>query len=248
MLITLLSSVYSRTQRERVAVFSTSFMNNYLKSVQVSSTSSVSTALPIFQSMLGTISGDDDTIFDYALRIGEEQVYAFNIYSETQSEDVLHEILLSTFEKVKASLKLIEVHGDLSSDFNKKILKQVDACLYCFTTYRRSIDNLTKFMKEFDRQTVFKTGIVCCRYDQRIISERKLASMVGTAERNFLTVLYDPVLNKFSLDGKLNDIGRLIANGYAETIINRPKVLEIMQFLYDNPNHKIIKTPDTWYK
>ena len=246
--IILLASLFARTQRKRVTIFSTGDMTNILKSVETKTLeNNLITSPPVFRAVLQSHDLINDELFDYAIRIGEEEVYAFNIWGQSIAEHELQELTLETLKRVNTPLVLVEVNGDLNSEYNKAVMENVDAYLYIFNTNFKSIENLQAYMKSGNRRMINRTGIICQKYNPKIISEKKLAALVGTAARNFLTIPYNAVYEKHALEGNLNIVAKHIANGNPEVVKSRIKLLEIMQWLFDSPKNKYILGIDKWY-
>lgn len=248
--VMMLATIFSRTQHRKVAVFRDATTEDVGRMVDLSQVNgkSDSKSVNIFRAMLesATLSGDE--YYDYALRIGNEEAFLFDIYNSSLEISELDEVFYKTVKRIKSDLNLIEVTGDLSDERTKKILEFADVILYVFNHDRKGLDMLNNYIKEYDYTYQRKTGYVCQKFEKEAVSDKQVAKEIGMNRRNILFIPYNPVIIKESLDGTLDLIAKDVATGLAPVINLRMGFLEVMQYLFDSARVKYIKGVNEWYK
>lgn len=246
--IVLLASVFSRSQRKRSSIYSTGDMKNLLSSVEVKTTQTSAKSVSVFRAMLDAATIKDDEIYDYANRIGDEEVFAFNLLDSSFERDELEELFITTMNKDRSDLRLFEIVGPLDNPFNQKVLQNVDAVINIFNHNTASIDAVRDYVENYDKNIVRRTGFVCQKYDANVVGEKKLGHLIKMNARNFIVLPYNPIVGKEAIDGTLNTLARYIVTGHNEVVGLRSKLLEVMQFLFDSPKHKYIRGVSEWHK
>jgi len=65
---------------------------------------------------------------------------------------------------------------------------------------------------------------------------------------NLFKFPYSPVVGKLALDGELDTIVYNILSGDHEVVNFRVPMQELMEFLFNTPTRKIVRSIDRWYK
>lgn len=247
-LILLLAAVFSRSQRKQVSIFSTGTISSMINYVDVKTPKTAITSISVFKAMLSTGTVNDKEIYDYALRLGEEEVFAFDIFSSLIEDWQLRDLFFKIINKIKTELILIEVVGSLEDEFNKEVLKNVDAVINVFNHNQKSITAVRNYVDNFEQSIVRRTGYVCQKFDPQTIGEKKLSTLIQMNSRNIMLLPYNPVIEKECLNGTLNTVAKYIISGNNEVVNLRMKLCEIMQFLFDSSSYKYIRGVKEWYK
>jgi hypothetical protein len=202
----------------------------------------------VYNAAIKSALASQTDILDYAYRIGDEEVFAYDIFSSTRDSDDLDSLFVTTINNLKAELIIIEINGDINSEFNTKIIKECDAILNIFNCNMASMDAVKEYKDTFDKHCVLRTGYICQKYDANTLSESRVAKAIDNNRRTLMTVPYNGSVIVESYNRNLNSLAALIAKGDASVIALRMKLLEIMQYLFDTGKYKYIKGIDTWYK
>ena len=245
-LIVLLSILFVRTQGRRVSILSTGSMKELLNTVILKGDLKAAKSVSVFKTIIEGNVCRSDELEDYAYRIGEEGVCAFDLFSSLTDVHELDTVFHNTLEKLNADLVLIEVNGDLNEERNKAVLDSTDAILYVFNHSCQSIADLKGYRSVYDQSIVRRTGYICQKYDEKVLGEKKLGKLLGVNARNLMVFPYNPVIVKESIDGKLDTVARFVCQGHHEVVGLRSRIMEIMQFLFDSPDHKYIKEVSEW--
>lgn len=246
--ITLLSSVFSRSQHKKVTILSTGPMKHFLDSVEVKASMTAVKSVSVLKVVMSSSNVQEEEMNDYAIRIGSEEVYAYDIFSSTLAKDDLQSLFMSILKQSKSELVLVEVVGSPDEPFNKQVLESVDAIVNVFNHNPASIEAVRDYVDNGDRDIVRRTGFVCQKYDPDAISEAKLGKFIKMNARNFIVIPYNSVIQKECMNGTLNTLAKFICKGHSEVVNLRSKLLEVMQFLFDSPRHKYIKGVNEWHK
>ena len=241
-----LASTFSKTQRKRVTVMATDSMKSMLDMVEQKTKPTGAMSMTVYKALLENAALDDNEIQDYGIRIGVEEVFAFDIFGSTMSRGDLEKLFITTLSKIKTDLTLINVIGDHESMFNKRVLDECDVVLYAFNASKEAFSDVLDYLKGLSYEQQIKTGCICLRYDDRVISEKKMSSMIQKNARNLMVFPYNVVIAKLGIDGELNRIAELVMRGEPETIKLRSRLLEVMSYLFDSSGRKYIKEVSQW--
>lgn len=256
--ISLLATTFASTQQKRVAIFSTGDINELISLNETMDNASLIKSANIYRAQILSSSIREEEIWDYGFRLGEGEVFAFDIAPRTLPINEQVEVFEKTLARVKAPMVLVEIQGDPTEDLNKHILKICDVVLYVFNFNPKDIKVVKHFMGNADPQVikeklntldpniVYKTGYICQKFDNCATSEKEVAKLLNVDSKNVMQVPYNPVVAKLCMQGRLNNAARLIVKGSHEIVALRPKLLEVMQYLYDNQSRKYIKGVDKW--
>lgn len=247
-LILMLASTFARTQHKRVILLSTGDMKDMLDQAYVDYRAENTKSVQVYRAALKTALVSRSSCLDYGMRVGEEEVFAFNLFATTMERNELEELFLATMNTVRVELTLVEVKGGLEDPFNKRVLSECDAILNVFNMSPASLDAVLNYRNNFDTKCVLRTGYVCQKYDANALSESRVAKAIEINKRNLLAIPYNPAVIVKSYNKELNTIGQLVAEGNNAVIDLRMKLLEIMQYLFDDGKYKYIKGVSEWYK
>lgn len=244
----LFSTLFSITQGKTAVLFSTEDMQGLYNMVNVSAVASQIKSMSVYKALLETNALMGNEIIDYSDRIGSTDVFAFNIFSAAMERSDLESIFIDTLNKCDVELSLVEIKGDVNSPFNKRILYMCDAIMYVFNPNRSSIEAMKEYKEKIDKRLLLKTGFVCQQYDANVLSEKRLAKDADINLRNLTVVPRCASIAKFAYDGNLEQLAEAIKVGLPEVTILRPKLLEIMQSIFDDGRIKYIKGVEHWLK
>jgi len=244
----LFGTLFATTQKKRVSIFSTGDMKDLYDMVNITSINSQTKSINVYKALMMSASIRGDEIIDYSDRIGDSEVYAFNLFSAKIDSTELEELFLTTLNKCNTELSLVEIQGDLKSEFNQKVLHNCDTIIYVVNPNRASVEQFHKFQEEMPRRVLLKTGYVCQHYNSNILSEKKLAKDMKVNIRDFKVLPESPAVTKAAYLGDLDKLVKSIKEGVPEVLPLRVKLLEIMQSIFDDGNVKYIKGVDQWFK
>jgi CO dehydrogenase nickel-insertion accessory protein CooC1 len=128
------------------------------------------------------------------------------------------------------------------------VLENADAVLYLFECSRHSLSLLGEYKSKMKSHVVARTGYICSKYDREVVNEKRLAASAGINERSLMQFPYNRKVMRSGFDGSLEECMDLIIKGSPETLNIRPKLLEIMQFLFDSGRGQYIRGFDKWVK
>ena len=244
--ITALATTFAHTQNKVASIFSTEEMSDYLETVTVQARPIGAQSMNVYNALMtnGQLQGEE--YYDYANRIGDERVYAFNIFGAHLDQRILEKLFITTLSRCDSELVLVEIAGDYTSPFNQEVINLCHSFIYVANTDNKSFKQIDAYKKTMTFDAFERTGFIFQKYDDKVISEKQVSKRIGIPIRNMLIMNYNPVVQKLALEGEQDRLGQLIASGHGETIKLRMRMLETMQYLFDSPNHKYIKDPSTW--
>ncbi len=246
--ILLLASLFARTQRKQVTVLSTGSLAEMYAQAAIDNRGQESKSINVYSAFIRAAAVSNDSVLDYANRIGSEEVYTLDIFSAAIKLEDMQELFLTTLNAIKTELILVEIAGDINTEFNHTVMNECDVVLNVFNATRQSMEAVKKYTEEYDERVVARTGFVCQKYDAKGLGEKRIASTAGINIRNMMVVPYNTVVIKKCFEGELNTIAKAITEGNSEVISLRIKLLEVMQYLFDSDKYKYIKGPSEWYR
>lgn len=260
----LLGHIFSRTQEKRVAIFSTGDIEELIELTEPRGSFSSLNSTAVLNALLKNNSLNGEELYDYAIRSGEDDVHLFNVFDRTMSLEDAEEILTNTINIVNQStyMTLIDICGDPKSALNQTIMRDADVILNIFNHDLKSIHaakesmvalskkemKTEKNVKDYSREIAFKTCYVCGKYDRNVLSEKKVAGVLGVTARNITVVPYTSSLQSMCLQGAIHKSSSYIVEGHPAFVEYRIKLLEIMQVLYDSGSRKVIRGVSEWHR
>lgn len=247
--IIMLASLFSRTQRKTVALFSTDDASeSFMEMAMVDDRATVTKTVSVYKALLESEIIHSEEVLDYGMRVGNENVWLYNIFSAAMKKHEIEELFLKTIGRIKVDLVLVEVKGDLNSEFNCKVLNECDAILCLFESSRQSLNFVKDYVENFDRKIVARTGYVCQKFEADAISGKRLLNYAGLHERSTMFIPYSPFVVEHTWKGDLNIVAKKICDCEPKVLPLRMKLVEVMQYLFDTNTYKYIKDYTNWYK
>lgn len=245
-LTVLLGGLFAQTQEKRAVIFSTGNLKSLHNQVNLGTVDTKIKTMNIYKALLQSASLQDNELLDYADRIGSDSLYSYDIFSSKITEQDEEDLFLKTLEKCNYELILVEVKGNLFTNFNTNVLRQSDAILYVFNLNPSSIEMLKEYNNTYDKNCVVRTGYVCQKYEPAVRSEKRIAKELGVNKKLLMQLPYNSNIMEACLDGELNSLISKIRTGDASVANLRINLLKIMQYLFDSNGIKYIKGVESW--
>lgn len=244
--ISLLGSFYAKTQHRKVAILTTGDIHDIMQLNDVKESKELVKSINVYRAIATSNVITDDELFDYGYRLGKEEVFAFENPGGELTIDKQVDSFKEILRRIHAGMTLVEIKGDLNSPINASILAIADVRLYVFNHSRQGMALAKHYRETSSKEAVQRTGFVCLKYDRNVCSEKTIAATLGESIKRVMIVPYNSLIAKKCLDGTLNTMATLIATGNAEAINLRPKLLEVLQYIYDTQTRKVIKGVGEW--
>jgi len=244
----LLGSLFARTQARTAVVLSTDKLVEDLKTVRTKKEVSIANSVSVFEAVMSTGAAMGRELLDYGVKVGENECYVFDIFDTQYDRAQLNSLFLKTLNAIEAELVLVEIDNEAGEEFNKEVLTNVDAILYLFTLSPKSIKRMQDWREKMPRYVTSRTGYICSKYDRNTIGEKNISKTIEIPVERILQYPYNANIPKEAFKGTLDTVANCVAYGHEEVINLRPKMEEIMQFLFDSRDFKYIKGASTWYR
>lgn len=251
-LIELLAGVYTRSQGKLAAVFSTGDAQDNIELIESEASDDLTLDSPyvVRAALEGGIDQKDKfSILSYGTRAGDENVYVFDILGSKMAEEDKEEFFLTAIERIPVELTLIEICGDPKSEFNTKVLSACDCSIVLIDQSKKGLRKLLTYFDGMDIPAVRDNHAICVsRFDPDVSSDKKLATLTGLPQKSIYKLYELPIIKKYALDGNLDRIVYNIVHGDAIGIQQRQPIMDLMKFIYDTDDRKIIREYDRWFK
>jgi hypothetical protein len=244
-----LGGVYSRSQGRDVAVFSTGDAKDIIELITNYATNDVLDSPYMLKAMVENSNDDAKELLNYGVQAGDEHVFIYDILNSTMAQNEKEDFLIDAIEKVPVDLTLIEISGDINSELNERVLGICDCCLLLMEQSPRGIRKLNETISKLKNPAFkYNRAIVVSKHDATVSSDKRLADQMKVSVQNLYKFPRSSALAKLAYNGELDKAAYNIIVGDYELVNFRVPMLEIMQFLFDAPNRKIIRGIDRWYK
>lgn len=248
-LIEVLGGVYSRSQGREVVVFST---GDARENISIVSNYGSNTNLDnpyIIKSMVENAGEDKNELLNYGIQAGDEHVFIFDIMNSVMPKEDKEEFLLNAIKTIPADLTLIEICGDVTDELNKKVMNLCDCSIVLTDPSQKGIKALNDVTKKLPAGNMqLNRAIVLSRLNPIVVSDKKFSEKSGLKMVNIFKFPYSPIVGKLAFDGELDKICYNILVGEHEVVNFRAPIQELMEFLFDTPKRKIIRSIDRWYR
>lgn len=248
-LIEILGGVYSRSQSRKTVVFTTGDANDNLKMITCRDKSEALDNPHIVKAMIDNAGDDSEHLLNYGARGGDEHIYYFDILNAAMSYEEKEEFLLAAIDKVPAGLTLIEICGDHNSDLNKKVMAKCD-CSFILTEHsQKGCEKLIKLVQDLPNGRVkLNRAIVLSKYDAVVCSDKSFSSKLGLKSQNIFKFPYNPQAAKLAFNGELDRIIYNVIVGDHEVVNFRRACQDLMEYMFDSDNRKVIRSIERWYR
>lgn len=247
--IDVVGGLYSRSQGREVAVFSTGDAKENIEQI-TNLTSDESLDNPyVFRAMVQGAGENAEELLNYGVQAGDEHVYMYDILGSTMAQSDKEEFLIDAINTVPVDLTLIEICGDINSPLNQSIMKICDCCIILTEQTPRGLRKVAELTNKITIPTLrYNRAIVISKYDPVVSSDKRIAEQLGISVQSIYKFPRSSVLAKMSYNGELDKAAYNIIVGDYELVNFRVPIMEIMQFIFDAPNRKVIRSIDKWYK
>lgn len=247
-LAAILGGVYAHSQGKICAVLSTGDLVDNTEIAQTDFIKNDASNPYIFKSMLASAQKNDQSLFDYGIRMGGENVFFFDILSAKMDEVDKEETFYDCIKKVPADLTIVEICGDWKSDFNQECMKLCDCYLVLFTHSHKSFRILKKFREEQTEDFLSRAAFVCSKYNPAVISEKALSASVGIPIANLFGFPHNVAIQSYAMKSQIDKLAYSIIVADYEVQNVRMKIMEMMQFIFDSSDRKVIKEIAKWFR
>ena len=245
-LMELLAGVFTISQGRTAALFSTGDMTDFEMSVELNN-KTAATEPDIVRATIETTPGDP-MLLDYGARVGVENVYLYNVVGAEMEEYDKIDFLKKAIKAIPVDLTLVEITGDLTSEINQAIIKELDCSLLLVHPSWKSIENSKKILNILPKcSATANMMMVSSMIDPKNIGDKKMATLLGVKQENLLRYPKVDLLQKESLTGHLDVCCGKIVTGTPPYDTLRQPMQEIMQYLFDNINYSVIKPINKWF-
>lgn len=244
-----LGAVYSRSQGREVAIFTTGDAKDNIEQVTNYTANEALDNPYIFKAMVENAGQDAKELLNYGLQAGDEHVYIYDILGSSMAKVDKEQFLVTAIKTVPVDLTLIEICGDVNSELNKAVLDVCDCCIVMTEQSQRGFRKLVELTDKLVTPTLkYNRAIVISKYDPMVASDKNMAEQLHISVQSLYKFPRSSILAKMAYNGELDRAAYNIIVGDYELVNFRTPMLEIMRFLFDAPNRKIIRGVEKWYK
>lgn len=246
-LLEVLGGVFSLSQGRSVGLFTTGSMEEMYE-MTTSSTTTDQQSADILQAMIDT-NPHDPMLLDYGVQLGEEHVYAYEIANSEARDEEKVNFMKKALDNIPVDLAMIELTGDLHTMLNIEMLKHVDCSLFLIPPTTKAIMTYKEVLDTLPRcAALFNMAYVACPINYQILSDKSMASRLGVKLENMYKMPYNSVIQKLSMAGTLDTICDKIVRGSSDVVNLRESLLELMRYIFDSEEYKVIRGIDKWYR
>ena len=243
----LLAATFTISQGKTAAIFSTGDLSDLINSVETSE-SDAKPQPDIVKTMIET-SPNDKLILDYGTRVGMENVFLYDVLGANMDEEDKADFIKTAINAIPVDLTIVELTGDITSRLNQEVLKEVDCSLFliptCWkavNTFADTINNLPVCPGRYNMKYI--SAII----DPRSIGDKKFVSMIGGKIEDVIRFPENDLIPKEALAAHLDAIAQKIVVGDPQYVDLRQSMYEMMSYIFDSLDYKVIRPIAKWYR
>ena len=243
----LLAAVFTISQRRTAAIFSTGDLDDLKRSVELHN-SDANPKTDIIRAMIEA-SPQDRMLLDYGIRIGMENVFLYDVLGVDMEEWDKADFLKKAVNSVPVDLTIVEFTGDLNNIVNQEVFKEMDCSFMLVPTTWKAISSYTKVLERMPVCPArYNNKLVAAVIDPKSIGDKKFAQLLGTKTEEVLRFPEGDLIPKEALAAHLDVVGSKIVLGDPNWQFLRTPMYEMMCYLFDTENYKVIRPMEKWYR
>lgn len=245
--MTMLSAIYSRSQRREAALFTTGHSSDNFSIAEYKQGDKFASA-QIFKSIVELNTEDKQELYSYGLRQGSELVYFYDLLNMQKPKERLVDFFTTALNKINAphTLCLIEICGNIKSEFNQEILKECDVALILATQSKKGPRKVQQIKEALPENLAYATTTIISQYKPSICSIKELREVYK--DSSILQFPYSNELESQVWNGRANRFATDAARGAYNAVEFLQPMYEVLQFIFNDERHTVIGGVNTWYK
>lgn len=244
----ILGGVFSRSQGRDVCILTTGNAVDNIEIVTKYTRSALLDSPHIFKAMITSAGEDKRELYDYGTQAGEEKVFIFDIMSSSMSQPEKEDMFIETMNILPCPLTLIEISGDYKSEFNQKVMSLCDCALVLIDQSKKGIREYRNLYSNLPGMLKLNHAVILAMYNNSIASDKKFQELTKIPMNATYKFPYLPVLKKQSFNEELDKVPYEIVHANSEVVELRTHIQELMSYIFDSPQRKVIRGIDRWYK
>lgn len=249
-LIEVLGGTFSRSQGRDVVVFTTGNANDNIDIITNTVPKNTHLDGPyVVKAMIENETENPKSLLNYGTQAGDERVFYYDILNAVMSDADKEEFLLNAIDRIPADLTLVEICGDVESELNKKVMNLCDCAIILVDTSTKCIKAYKDLMPKLPKGNMqLNVALVMSKVNPAVTSDKKFAEKIGKKTSDIYKFPYSPVLAKSAFDGELDRVIYNIIQADAEVVNLRMPMQELMEFMFNTPTRRVVRSIDRWYK
>lgn len=249
-LIEVLGGVFSRSQGRDVVVFTTGDANDNMGIITNTVPRNTHLDGPyVVKAMIENETENPKSLLNYGTQAGDERVFYYDILNAVMSDEEKEEFLINAIKRIPADLTLVEICGDVTSDLNQKVMNLCDCAIILIDVSNKGIRKYKELMPLLPKGNMqLNVALVMAQINPAITSDKKFAEKLNKKTSDLYKFPYNPILAKSALDGELDKVVYNILVGDYEVVNLRMPIQELMEFMFNTPTRRVIRSIDRWYR
>lgn len=244
-----LGGVFSRSQGRDAVLLSTGNAEDIINAVSNIKAAGDMDNPHILKSLLDNAGMNPKELLNYGIQAGDEHLYIYDILNSTMSTEEKEELFVSAVKTLPADLTLVEICGDVTNEFNRKIMKLCDCSIILTDTSQKCLSEVDNFIKSLPKGNMqLNAALVVSRHDVNVASDKAISSISGKPLSLLFKFPYNPIIGKLSLQGELDKLAYNIVTGDHGVLNLRMPLQELMEFIFNTPKRKLVRSIDRWYR
>lgn len=249
-LIEMLGGTYSRSQGRDVVVFTTGDANDNIDLITNNVPKNTHLDGPyVIKAMIENENENPKSLLNYGVQAGDERVFYFDILNAVMDSKEKEEFLLNAIKRVPADLTLIEICGDIESETNQKVMSLCDCAIVLVDQSLKGVKDYKTLSAKLPKGNMqLNQALVVSQFDPNVSADKNIAERLGRRTNDIYKFPYNPVLGKYALNGELDRVIYNIIVGDYEVVNLRMHLQELMEFIFNTPTRKVIRSIEKWYR
>lgn len=202
--------------------------------------------ISIITSLSSSQNISNEDILDYAYRPVNTNAMLFDIYSSTISHKEAHRDFMSVINQLGNRFIVMDITGDPYSEEVINLMDECDVVLYVFKPTKYDATKAREYLDSLTDDERLKVKLVCNIWDDTGVTKKTIQEFIKIRQQAILWFPYHANIQRTMFEGRLCVLNRLMIEGRDQCLTLRQPIKEILSFVCDTPNVKVIPEVSKW--
>lgn len=243
----MLNNIYPCATGRESAYVTNGDLNEILEVEQFTSTrTEIEKGIDVITALSQAGSINQGNILNYAYRPIGTNAYVFDIYSSTVPSDEACANFISVVNNLGNRFIVMDLNGDVYSESVKTITDISDVILYIFEPTMKAVKEARAYLDSIDADERLKVKLVCSKWDTMGVSKRTIQEAIKIRSNSILWFPYSRNIQRTMFERRLGILNRLLINGQDNCLDLRQPLYDILSYLCNSGNVKVVKEVSKW--
>lgn len=242
----LVNAYPNATGKESVYVTNQS-LNEILQYEQFPQTEvAIERSINVVTALASTENLRDEDIVDYAYRPTSTNAMLFDIYSNTVGEEEAFNNFINVVNKLGRRFVIFDINGSVYNEDVKRYLDVCDLIVYVFRPIKSECIAAKEYLESLDDDEKTKVKLLCNMWDQSGVKRSSIQDFMKYRTNSMLWFPYHENIQRTMFEGRLCVLNKLLIEGRDNCLNLRQPIKDILSFMCDTKNIKVVRDFSKW--